>query len=134
MKKAGRTLLIVAILATLASLATWLITDRHYYTKFRVVEQVERRMDPDDLLAGTGQFDDDVVTETVRRDEFHLGLLPTPLGVFDKSALSVASLSGPPWALALGLLLWQRRRQRKPCESPRRRPGDGMNVNHKGVR
>lgn len=114
-----RALLILALLITIATLATWLATDRAYYTKFQVVEQVEVEVEADDPLAGTGFFDEaedggpatEVRTET--RDEFRLGLLPTPEGLFDKHMLSVLSLAGPAWALVVvsALLDWRRRRK-----------------------
>lgn len=104
----------LALLVSLAVLAVWLTTGADAYTKFTVVEQRDRVIDPDDPLAATGFYDDEEQAganlETVTRDEFRLGLLPTPQGLFDKHALSVASLLGPVWAAAL-LGLWITRKQ-----------------------
>ena len=66
----------------------------------------------DDPLAGTGFYDDARIETIERRDEFHLGLLPTPQGLLDKHILSVASILGPTWALPL-FLLWVRTRRQK---------------------
>ena len=106
-------LALVALAVTIGSLAVWAATDRHYYTKFAVVEQVETAVDPDDPLAQTGFYDDDVRVETVHRDEFHLGLFPTPQGPLDPHLLSVLSMSGPAWGLTLALAWWLRRRARR---------------------
>ncbi len=97
-----------AVLVTLGAFGVWAATDRHYYTKFEVVEQVEVAVDPDDPFADTGLFDDEIQTETVSRDEFHLGLLPVPQGIFDKHALSVTTLVVPVWVLVLAAL-WRQR-------------------------
>ena len=97
-------------LATLITVSVWIGTNRHFYTKFEVVDTVEQDIDPDDPLAGTGFYDDEMVETTVTRAEFHLGLLPTPSGLLDKHAVSVVSILGPAWALALGWWWWARRR------------------------
>ena len=107
----------LAVLITVVALGGWAVTDRHYYTKFEVVEQVEVAIDPDDPFADTGLFDDDVQIETVTRDEFHLGLLPVPQSLFDKHALSVMTLIGPAWVLVLAALWRQRLQKRRGQES-----------------
>jgi len=102
---------ILALLVTLASLGVWAATERHYYTKYEVVERVEVDPDEDDLFAGTGlQEEGEPEYETRKRESFHLGLLPTPEGLFDKHIVSVLSISAPFWALAVlwGLLVWWR--------------------------
>ena len=106
-------LIVVAVVVTIGTVATWLATGRHYYTKFEVVEKTEVPVAEDDPLAGTGFYDADSVETTVRRDEFHLGLLPTPQGLFDKHMLSVVSILGAAWGLFLLLPWWLRRRARK---------------------
>lgn len=106
-----KALIAVPLLVTLVVLAVWLGTGADAYTKFTVVEQRPRVIDENDPLAATGFYDDDAENlETVRRDEFRLGLLPTPQGLLDKHALSVASLAGPVWAGAL-LGLWLTRKK-----------------------
>jgi hypothetical protein len=93
----------VPVLITTAMLITWQATGGDAYTKFTVVERVEVPADPSDPLAGTGMFAPaEPRYETVRRDEFRLGLLPTPQGLFDKHVISVASVVVPLWGLFLG--------------------------------
>ena len=106
-------LVLLALAVTIGTLATWLATDRHYYTKFEVVEKVKVPVAQDDPLAGTGFYDDASAEKIVRRNEFHLGLLPTPQGLFDKHVLSVLSILAPTWGLYLVLLWWLHRRRRK---------------------
>ena len=112
MHKFTRAITATAAVLTIVAVATWLLTGAHSYTKYRVVEQVETTVETDDPLAATGFYDEAVKTETVEREEFHLGLLPTPQGLIDKHAVSVASVAGPAWAAALlfGLLGWRRAR------------------------
>ena len=88
----------VAFSVTIMAVGLWLVTDAHWYTKYQVVERTQQAVDPDDLLAGTGFYDDEIVETTLHKDEFHLGLLPTPQGVFDKHALSVVTIAAPFWA------------------------------------
>ncbi len=104
---------LLAAVLTIGTLVTWFATGRHYYTKFEVVEKMKVPVATDDPLAGTGFYDNDSLETTVRRDEFHLGLLPTPQGLFDKHILSVVSILGPVWVLCLALLWWLRRRRRR---------------------
>ena len=114
MTKATKTVILIATVMTLAAVITWLATGRDFYTKYQVVETVEVPIDENDPLAQAGFYDDDEPrTETVTRDEFHLGLIPTPSGLFDKHALSVISIAAPPWGLAalLFVLGWMRRRK-----------------------
>ena len=112
MKLPLKPLILIAVVISLATVGTWLVTGRHYYTKFEVVEQVRTTPGDDDPLAGTGFYDDARVETTERRDEFHLGLLPTPQGLLDKHILSVASILGPTWALPM-FLFWVRTRRHK---------------------
>ena len=100
MRKATVIYWAIPILITIAMLVAWQATGGDAYTKFTVVERVEVHSEADDPLAGTGMFDDaQPHYETERRDEFRLGLLPTPQGLFDKHAISVASVVGPAWVL-----------------------------------
>ena len=113
MNTKAKILLGLAALVTLVSIITWQATGGDYYTKFEVVEQVEKPLDPDDPLVAAGFYEGISQTETVTRKEFHLGLLPTPSGLIDKHAISVVSLAAPLWLLAGGCLWWQVRRQRR---------------------
>jgi len=107
---------LIPILITLAVLIAWQATGGDAYTKFTVVERVEVGTPSNDPLAGTGMFDDAQPRyETVRRDEFRLGLLPTPQGLFDKHAISVASVAGPVWAVFLGIGLIRKLRGGCAC-------------------
>lgn len=101
---------VLALAATIAALSVWGATGRHYYTKFEVVEKQQVAIADDDPLAGTGFYDDEA-TETVRRDEFHLGLLPTPQGLFDKHLLSVATILAATWSLWAVFGWWLPRRR-----------------------
>ena len=104
-------LILAGVLVSAVTLGAWLFTGRHFYTKFEVVEKLEAPVTADDPLAGTGFYDDDnKVRTTVRKDEFHLGLLPTPQGLFDKHLLSVASVLGATWTMIL-LFGWATRRR-----------------------
>ena len=113
MTKLTKITLAAAVVVTLAALVTWQVTGGDYYTKFEVVEQVEKEVDPDDPLAATGFYDGSSQTETVARDDFRFGLLPTPAGLFDKHMLSVVSTATPFWVLAIALALWTYRRRKK---------------------
>lgn len=106
-------LFLTAVVITLAAGVLWQATGGDYYTKYEVIEQVPRTVDPDDPFAAAGLYDDGSQMETVQRDEFRFGLLPTPQGVFDKHAVSVVSFVAPAWIGALGVALWTRRKKRR---------------------
>ncbi len=112
MKRLTYGLIVFAGVVTVGTLVTWLATGRHYYTKFEIVENVEVPLEEDDPLAGTGFYDEDAAEVTVTRDEFHLGLLPTPQRLLDRHALSVISILGSTWGVCLTLLWWLARRKR----------------------
>jgi len=103
----------IAAAVTVAALVTWRATGGDYYTKFEVVEEADVQVDPDDPLAAAGFYEGDSAKQVVARDEFRLGLLPTPESLFDKHMVSVASISGPDWLGAIGFAWWSRRRERK---------------------
>jgi len=106
--------LAAAVALTLVVGAVWVGTGAAGYTKFQIVEQVEVPVDTDDPLVAAGFFDQGATQrETVTRDAFQLGLLPTPEGVFDKHAVSVATLLGPVWAAAAGGVWWDLRWRRR---------------------
>lgn len=115
MGRATPILLALAVLFTLGALAAWGATGCHAYTKYEVIEQVPARAHPDDPFADTAFFDEDeevLALDTVRRDEFHLGIFPTPQGVFDKHAISVLTIVVPIWGLfglAAAMRRWSRR-------------------------
>ena len=99
-----------AALLTVLVLVVWQATGGDAYTKFIVVERVERDVPAGDLLGEAGFYDDQPQIETQRRREFRLGLLPTPAGLLDKHWISVTVLAGAAWILAIGALWWKRRR------------------------
>jgi len=103
---------IVTIVITVASVVTWRITGGDYYTKFEVVEEIEKPVDPDDPLAGTGFYENEMKKEVVTRKQFRFGLLPTPSGLFDKHVMSVVTVVSPFWGLLLLNLLWRRHKRR----------------------
>ena len=111
MTKLSQKVFAITLAVTIGAIALWQITGGDYYTKFEVIEEVEKAVDPDDLLAGTGFYEDDRKVETIARKEFRFGLLPTPSGLFDKHMLSVASVVTPFWALTL-VVVWRGRRTR----------------------
>lgn len=113
MTRSQMTVLMIAVLITIASIVTWRVTGGDYYTKYEVVEQVAATTDPDDPLAAAGFYEENRI-ETVTRSEFRFGLLPTPSGLLDKHLVSVTSINGPVWMFTLGLLWWGRRRKVAP--------------------
>lgn len=112
MNRFSRWMLILAVLVTVVSLVTWQATGGDWYTKFEVVEQVDVNPDPSDPLAAAGFYDGEAVTRTEARDEFRLGLLPTPSRLLDKHILSVATLTGPLWGLGMVAFWFGRRRMK----------------------
>ncbi len=113
MNRNSKILLGVILTVTIVAIVTWQATGGDWYTKYQVVEQVESQPDPNDPLTAAGFYDDGTTIQTVTRDEFRFGLLPTPSGIFDKHALSVASVTGPLWAFGLGFVWLQWRRTRR---------------------
>lgn len=115
MNKVSRIVIGAVLFLTIASIVTWQATGGDWYTKYVVVEQVESQPDPNDPLVAAGFYDGGSTTQTVARDEFRFGLLPTPAGIFDKHVLSVASVTGPLWALGVGFVFiqWRRSRHRR---------------------
>ncbi len=112
----------VPLVVTVATLLVWQMTNGDAYTKYTVVEKVTQDVAEDDPLAGTGFFDNDEPRlVTVQRQEFRLGLLPTPQGLFDKHMLSVATILGVIWPVSL-LGWWVARR--KLSQSPSAESGD----------
>ena len=112
-----RSLLWIAVAITTVTLGAWLVTGRHYYTKFEVVERIEAEVDANDPLAATGFYEEDTQTETVTRSEFRFGLLPTPSGMFDKHLLSVVSVNAPVWLLAIIVMIRVYRRERSAART-----------------
>lgn len=99
-----RTILAIATIATIVTIVVWLATGRHYYTKFTTIERIPTRIDVDDPLLETGFYDNTMPLTTVRHDDFHLGLLPVPQELFDKHIVSVVSILGAVWTIAIWIL------------------------------
>ncbi len=112
MRNFGKITLIAVAAVTIGSLALWQATGGDWYTKFEVVKQVESEPDANDPLAAAGFYDGQKETKTVVENEFRFGLLPTPAGLLDKHALSVASVNAPVWVLGAGII-WYRRSKRQ---------------------
>ncbi|MDF1545175.1 MAG: hypothetical protein P1R58_08750 [bacterium] len=112
MNRQSKIILSVVVILTVAAVITWQATGGDWYTKYEVVEQVESEPDQNDPLVAAGFYEGGTTTQTVTRDEFRFGLLPTPAGIFDKHALSVASVVGPAWGIVIGFL-WIGRRKRR---------------------
>jgi len=113
MSKATHILLITSAIISIGAVLLWQGTGGDYYTKFQVVEQVERKIDPNDPLAAAGFYDTESTVETVRRDEFRFGLLPTPSGLFDRHILAVLSVAGPFWGITFISIFVDLKRRRK---------------------
>jgi hypothetical protein len=113
MNKKSKTVMTIVVILTIASIVTWQATGGDWYTKYEVVEQVESKPDPNDPLVAAGFYESGTTTQTVTRNEFRFGLLPTPAGILDKHALSVASVTIPLWVLGLGFVWFQRRNARR---------------------
>lgn len=112
MNRFTKATILAAAILTVVAIITWRATGGDYYTKFEIIEQVEKEIAADDPLAAAGFYEGDTRIETVRRDGFRMGLLPTPAGIIDKHAISVASISIPSWTAAFILIWINRRRQR----------------------
>ena len=112
MNKLSRFAILAVTVITVAVIIAWQATGGDWYTKYEVVEQVDAVADPDDPLVAAGFYDGGTTSTTVTRDEFRLGLLPTPSGLIDKHVISVATVTGPVWAFGLVFLWYQRRRVR----------------------
>ncbi len=109
-------LLIISVVITGAALTTWVATGRHPYTKYQEVTREQFSAGADDPFAGTGFYDGSIVTKTVKKNVFYFGLLPAPQGLFDKHAVSVASVVVPVWLiqwLILGGFVLMRQRLAK---------------------
>ncbi len=106
-------LVVLSVLLTVATLCTWLSAGAHPYTKYQDVVREEVSTDEDDPFAEAGFYDGDTVTQTVKKNVFYFGLLPTPQGLFDKHALSVVSFVVPVWLIVGGIALvrWHARRR-----------------------
>ena len=102
----------VAHVLTLASIATWMATGLHPYTKYEEITRVKEPVPLDDPFAEAGLYDGEAFT-TVRKHGFYFGLLPTPQRLFDKHVFSVLSVVLPVWSVVGSLTLIQRRRKRR---------------------
>lgn len=112
MNSVAKKLFILALVVTAGTLITWQVTGGDGFTKFQVVKTITVELDQNDPLVQAGFYGESATKDsTVTIDEFHLGLIPTPQGLFDKHALSVVSLTGPVWALALGFWFFTRRKK-----------------------
>jgi len=113
MSKRTKILLIVSLIISIGAVLLWRATGGDYYTKFEVVEQVEKVVDPNDPLAAAGFYEGDSIFETIRRDDFRFGLLPTPSGLFDKHIMAVLTIAGPFLGLTVISIVfdWKRRRR-----------------------
>ncbi len=111
MNKRIQLILAIAFAVTIAAIVLWQATGGDYYTKFQVVGEMTKDVARDDPLAAAGFYEGDAKTETVVRDEFHFGLLPTPSKLLDKHLFSVTSTVIPAWFLAFGSIWFLRRRE-----------------------
>lgn len=102
--------MIVTIALTFFILIFWQITGGDFYTKYQVVEEIEKELDPSDPLVAAGFYDNSTIIETIVKDEFRLGLLPTPSGIFDKHSLAVVTMLGPIWFISF-MIFFLRRQQ-----------------------
>ena len=107
-------LLVIAVVLTVAAFGLWLATGAHPYTKYQDVTREEVPTDENDPFANAGFYDGDTVKQTVKKDVFYFGLLPTPQGLLDKHVISVVSVVVPVWSIVgvIALLRWRTRRRR----------------------
>ena len=118
MNTGAKKLFLLALVVTAATLITWQATGGDAYTKFQVVKTVTVELDPNDPLVQAGFYGAGTTKDsTMTIDEFHLGLIPVPQGLFDKHTLSVASISGPPWLATIVLAVWAPRRRKRIAAS-----------------
>jgi len=101
MNKITKKTIIVAAVLTILILVFWQITGGDFYTKYQVVEEIEKQLDQSDPLVAAGFYENNTATETIVKNEFRLGLLPTPSGIFDKHSIAVVTLLGVIWILPL---------------------------------
>ena len=111
MKKRPARMYAVAHVLTLASIATWMATGLHPYTKYEEITRVKEPAPLDDPFAEAGLYDGEAF-RTVRKRVVYFGLLPTPQRLFDKHVFSVLSVVLPVWSVVGSLALIQRRRRR----------------------
>lgn len=125
-----RAILLIAIVISLATLITWRATGGDYFTKFQIVERIKVPVDPDDPLAQAGFYEDSLMTQTVSKSEFRLGLLPTPSRLFDKNIISVVSILVPVWTLAIFLIWLERKKHRLAANSNSEKASVNSRMNH----
>ena len=103
---------------TVLILILWQITGGDYYTKYQVVEEIEKELDQSDPLVAAGFYQSSTVTETIVKDEFRLGLLPTPTTLFDKHSIAVTTIIAPVWFIS-AIIFFYRRRNNASLDKPR---------------
>lgn len=99
------------ITLTVLILIIWQMTGGDYYTKYQVVEEIEKELDQSDPLVVAGFYENSTVTETIVKDEFRLGLLPTPSSIFDKHVLAVTTVILPLWFISVVVFIYQRKKR-----------------------
>jgi hypothetical protein len=100
-----------AAILTFGLVALWQVTGGDFYTKYEVVVTSDKLVDPNDPLAAAGFYSGSDRTETVIRDEFRFGLLPTSVTPFDKHFVALSTMAPAIWVPVTMMLWWSHRRR-----------------------
>lgn len=110
-KKRNTWVIAMAAMLTFALVALWQVTGGDFYTKYEIVETNDKPIDPNDPLAAAGFYSGPGQTETVVRDEFRFGLLPSSVAPVDKHFVALSTLLPVIWAPVL-IVFWRFRSRR----------------------
>ncbi len=110
MNRVTRKTMFAAIILSFIILIIWQITGGDFYTKYQVVEEIEKKLDQSDPLVAAGFYENSTITETIVKNEFRLGLLPTPSGIFDKHSLAVITMLTPIWFISIAIYFLRRQK------------------------
>ena len=110
MNKTTKNTILAAIVLSAIIIIFWQVTGGDFYTKYQVVAEIEKKLDRSDPLVAAGFYDNGTTTETIVKDEFRLGLLPTPSGIFDKHSIAVITMITPIWLISFMMYFLKRQK------------------------
>ncbi|HHI03422.1 MAG: hypothetical protein DRP51_10425 [Candidatus Zixiibacteriota bacterium] len=111
MNRVTKKTMLAAIILSSVILIIWQITGGDFYTKYQVVEEIEKKLDQSDPLLAAGFYGNSTITETIVKNEFRFGLLPTASGIFDKHTIAVTTILTPLWSAVIILqFIWRKKR------------------------